>query len=81
MILGVAGAAVVITGRLPLSDAREVAVTRGLPILAFLVAITVLAELADRAGVFDAAADVCARGHSVVRPRRSGTALRRSRKK
>lgn len=40
---------------------RQVAVTRGAPIMVFLLAITVLAELADRAGVFDAAATVCAR--------------------
>ena len=35
--------------------------TRGGPVLGFLVAITVLAELVDRAGVFDAAAGACAR--------------------
>ncbi len=57
----IAGGVVVGTGWLPVSAAREVAVDRGAPILLFLVAITVLAELADRAGVFDAAAEVCAR--------------------
>jgi arsenical pump membrane protein len=60
-VLGVAGALVVATGWLPASQARDVAFTRGGPVLGFLVAITVLAELADRAGVFDAAAGICAR--------------------
>ncbi len=59
--LGVLGALAVVTGLLPVADARAVAVTRGAPIMVFLVAITVLAELADRAGVFDAAAGMCAR--------------------
>ena len=49
------------TGWLPAAAARQVAVTRGAPIMVFLLAITVLAELSDRAGVFDAAATVCAR--------------------
>lgn len=42
---------------------------RGLPVSVFLVAITVLAELADTAGVFDAAAGICARaarGHTLA---------------
>ncbi|MFI1917987.1 SLC13 family permease [Nocardia sp. NPDC020380] len=56
-----AGALAVVTGWLPAGAAYEVGVTRALPILGFLVAITVLAELADIAGVFDAAADRCAR--------------------
>ncbi|MFJ4657111.1 SLC13 family permease [Nocardia sp. NPDC088792] len=56
-----AGALAVVTGWLPAGAAYEVGVTRALPILGFLVAITVLAELADTAGVFDAAADRCAR--------------------
>jgi len=60
-VLGVAGVVVVATGWLSGGDAREVALTRGGPVLGFLVAITVLAELADRAGVFDAAAGGCAR--------------------
>lgn len=61
LLLGGAGALVVVTGWLPTAEARQVAVTRGAPIMVFLVAITVLAELSDRAGVFDAAATVCAR--------------------
>lgn len=56
-----AGALAVVTGWLPAGAAYDVGVTRALPILGFLVAITVLAELADTAGVFDAAADRCAR--------------------
>ena len=55
------GVILVATGALPVADARAVAITRGGPILGFLVAITVLAELADRAGVFDAAAGGCAK--------------------
>ena len=69
MVLGIAGLVVVVTGWLPLSEARDVAVTRGMPILAFLLGITVLAELADRAGVFDAAAGVCARAARGSTPR------------
>src|SRR5579875_967619 len=60
-VLGLAGVVAVISGALPASAAREVALTRGGPVLGFLVAITVLAELADRAGVFSAAAGMCAR--------------------
>jgi arsenical pump membrane protein len=60
-VLGVAGVVAVISGWLPGSAAREVALTRGGPVLGFLVAITILAELADRAGVFSAAAGICAR--------------------
>lgn len=60
-VLGVLGALTVVSGALSTSDASQVAVTRGGPIMVFLLAITVLAELADRAGVFDAAAGVCAR--------------------
>ncbi len=42
----------------------DVAVTRALPVLGFLVAVTLLAELSERAGVFAAAARGCARiGH------------------
>jgi arsenical pump membrane protein len=52
---------VVATGWLPWTDAHEVAITRGAPVLGFLVAVTVLAELADRAGVFAVAARGCAR--------------------
>lgn len=61
LLLGVAGVLVVLTGWLPTGAAQQVAVTRGAPIMGFLLAITVLAELSDRAGVFDAAATVCAR--------------------
>jgi len=68
-VAAVAGVLVVVTGWLPGPAAREIALTRGGPVLGFLVAITVLAELADRAGVFDAAAGWCARtaGGSTVR--------------
>ena len=61
LLLAGAGLVLVLTGALPAHDAHAVAVTQGAPVLGFLVAITVLAELADRAGVFDAAAGVCAR--------------------
>ena len=51
----IGGLLVLITGMLPTTDAgnvlREVA-----PVLIFLVGVTVIAELADAAGVFDAAA-------------------------
>ena len=60
-LLGLAGVLTVLTGWLPASEAHQVAVTRAGPVLVFLLAITVLAELADRAGVFDAAAGMCAR--------------------
>lgn len=60
-IAAVAGALCVLTGLLPRHDAYQVAIARGGPVLGFLAAITVLAELADRAGVFDAAAGWCSR--------------------
>lgn len=60
-ILAIAGALTILTGWLPGSQAHEVALTRAGPVLGFLVAVTILAELADRAGVFDAAAGVVAR--------------------
>jgi arsenical pump membrane protein len=60
-VLGAACVVVVVIGWLPSSAAWDIAIMRGGPVLGFLVAITVLAELADRAGVFDAAAAVCAR--------------------
>jgi arsenical pump membrane protein len=60
LVAAVAGAAVTLTGWLPAHRARDVAISRGLPILGFLAAITVLAELSDAAGVFDWAADRCA---------------------
>lgn len=44
------GAATVLTGALPGPEAREVALARGGPVMVFLVAITVLAALADKAG-------------------------------
>jgi len=44
VVLGLAGLLVVVTGWLPGADAYDVAVGRGLPVLGFLVAITVLAE-------------------------------------
>ncbi|MDQ1630716.1 MAG: arsenical pump rane protein [Frankiaceae bacterium] len=50
-----AGLLSVVTGLLPVSEARDV-LARVAPILLFLVAVTVLAELAESAGVFDVAA-------------------------
>ena len=55
-----AGAVVLLTGWLPLHDAAHIA-ARVAPILGFLVAITVVAELADAAHVFDVAAGKAAR--------------------
>lgn len=69
VVLGVMGVLAVLSGALSASDARDVALTRGAPIMVFLVAITVLAELADKAGVFDAAAGVCARAARGSTPR------------
>jgi arsenical pump membrane protein len=57
---GILGALAVISGAVPLATAADV-VLRLAPILLFLVAVTVLAELADDAGVFDLAARECAR--------------------
>lgn len=51
---------VVATGLLPADQAQDV-VRRIAPVLVFLAAITVVAELADAAGVFSAAADRAAR--------------------
>jgi arsenical pump membrane protein len=59
-VAGVAGLLTIVTGLLPLDDAGDVTARVG-PILGFLVAVTVLAELADRAEVFDVAADRVAR--------------------
>lgn len=59
-VAGVAGLLTIVTGLLPLHDAGDVTARVG-PILGFLVAVTVLAELADRAEVFDVAADRVAR--------------------
>lgn len=60
LVLSVAGALAVATGYLPWSDATATA-QRVWPVLLFLVAVTVLAELAQRAGVFRAAAGAVAR--------------------
>ena len=67
-VASLGGALVVITGALPLHDATSVT-ARIAPVLLFLVAVTVVAELADDAGVFDAAAHRAARaaGGSVRR--------------
>ncbi|WP_084519403.1 ArsB/NhaD family transporter [Nocardia mexicana] len=61
LVLAGLGAAVVIGGWLPLVDAVDIELTQAGPILAFLIATTVLAELSDAAGVFDVAAAACAR--------------------
>ncbi|MET9492755.1 SLC13 family permease [Nocardia sp. NPDC006630] len=61
VILAGLGALAVVTGWLPSEVAYDIGVTRAAPILGFLVAVTVLAELADIAGVFDIAAVWCAR--------------------
>lgn len=47
-----AGALVVVSGELPVAAGRET-LTRAAPVLIFLIAVTVLAELSDAAGVFD----------------------------
>ena len=57
---GAAGLLALVTGLLPWGDGRDVT-ERVLPVLGFLVAVTVLAELAERAGVFEHAADRLAR--------------------
>jgi arsenical pump membrane protein len=69
VFVGLGAVVVVATGLLPGADAWNVAVDRGLPVLGFLLAITILAELADRAGVFDAAATACARAAKGSVPR------------
>jgi arsenical pump membrane protein len=58
-LAGLAGVLVLVTGLLPWHDAHAV-VDRVAPILLFLAAVTVVAELADAAGVFDVAAHVAA---------------------
>jgi arsenical pump membrane protein len=58
--LGVAAALAVVTGFLPWPDAVAT-LTRIWPVLAFLVAVTVVAELADAAGLFEVAAARAAR--------------------
>lgn len=60
LVAAVLGALTVATGLLSPGDAADVLDRTG-PVLVFLVAITVLAELADAAGVFDAAAGLAAR--------------------
>ena len=59
-VLLVVGALAVVTGVLPPGDAFEI-FDRVWPILLFVVAVTVVAELASIAGVFDIAASVLAR--------------------
>ncbi|MBO3103687.1 SLC13 family permease [Cellulomonas fengjieae] len=51
---------VLVTGALPTDDARELA-ERTLPVLVFVAALTVVAELCAGAGLFDAAAGLAAR--------------------
>jgi arsenical pump membrane protein len=57
---GIAGLLAVVSGLLPLHDAGDVTKRIG-PVLGFLVAVSVLAELADRAEVFDKAAELVSR--------------------
>ncbi len=59
-VLLAAGALAIVTGVLPAGDAFEI-FERVWPILLFVVAVTVVAELASIAGVFDIAASVLAR--------------------
>lgn len=61
VVLVALAALTVVTGWLPHDAAYDIGVVRALPIMGFLVSVTVLAELADAAGVFDGAARVCAR--------------------
>jgi arsenical pump membrane protein len=60
VVAALLGALAVLTRLLPWSDAVEVT-TRVAPVLLFLVGVTVLAELADEAEVFDVAATRAAR--------------------
>ncbi|MDM7853704.1 SLC13 family permease [Cellulomonas alba] len=53
-------AVVLVTGALPADDARELA-NRTVPVLVFVAALTVVAELCAGAGLFDAAASLAAR--------------------
>lgn len=59
-VLLVVGAVCVALGLLPLSDLAELA-DRVVPVLAFVLGLTVVAELAADAGVFDRLADLAAR--------------------
>ena len=58
--LSAASGLLLATGVLPVGDARTV-LLRIWPIVLFLAAVTVVAELADAAGLFEAAADLAAR--------------------
>jgi arsenical pump membrane protein len=60
-LAALAGLLAAVTGWLPRAEAIDIGLHRAGPILGFLVAVTVLAELSDAAGVFDAAARWCAR--------------------
>ncbi|MDM7831486.1 SLC13 family permease [Cellulomonas edaphi] len=60
-------AVVVLTGWLPADDARELA-TRTVPILLFVAALTVTAEMCAGAGLFDAGARLAARVGGGRRP-------------
>ena len=59
-VAGVLGFLALVTGVLPLDQAHAL-LDRTAPVLAFLVAVTVLADLADAAGLFDLAAGRVAR--------------------
>jgi arsenical pump membrane protein len=59
VVAAVGGIAVLVTRQLSPEAAGDV-VLRLAPVLVFLVAVTVLAELADASGLFDAAARACA---------------------
>lgn len=59
-IASLGGVSMLVSGLLPADQALDV-LLRTTPILVFLIAITVVAELADRAEVFDAAAGMAAR--------------------
>lgn len=60
VVLLLAGGVAVITGALPVAEAAEI-IERVWPILLFVVAVTITAELASTAGVFDVAASALAR--------------------
>ncbi len=59
-VLLVVGAVCVALGLLPLSDLAELA-DRVVPVLGFVLGLTIVAELAADAGVFDRLADLAAR--------------------
>ncbi|MBI1376846.1 MAG: arsenic transporter [Frankiales bacterium] len=60
LVAALGGVVAVLTGAVPLDTAGST-LGRLAPILVFLVAVTVLAELADGSGLFDVAAHACAR--------------------